>query len=76
MKKGLLTVTKKDLCLKLEKKEILDKLPVPSTNVFYFSNLETSEKGDFLRFKKRLFSLSLISKRKRRKERRTFLSPV
>ena len=61
LKEGLLAVTKKDLCRGLEKKEILDKLdlPVPSTNVFYFSNLEQSQKGDFSRFKKRLLSLSL-----------------
>ena len=68
LKKGLLIVTKKDLCQEVKKIEILNglSLSVPSTKVFYFSNVEKSEKGDFSRFKKKLFSLSFSQQKEDR----------
>ena len=58
--KGFLVVTKKDLCRKLKKSEIFKclTLPIASERVFYFSNNEEVEEGDFSRFQKKLFSLS------------------
>lgn len=60
LKKGFLVVTKKDLCRKLKKSEILRhlNLSIDSERVFYFSNKVETEDRDFSRFQKKLFSLS------------------
>lgn len=67
LKRGLVVVTKKDLCPGSEKKDLLKNLNLsPSflSRVFYFSNQKETRSGEFLKFKEKLLSFSSTQKEK------------
>lgn len=76
LKKGFLVVTKKDLCRKLKKNDLLQhlNLPIPPERIFYFSNKIKTESGDFFRLQKKLFILSSNQTKRNEKEEGFFIT--
>ena len=77
LKKGLLVVTKKDLCRKFKKRDILARLHLSPAllKVFYFSNRKESPEEEYSFFKETLFSLS-SSQKKEDKEEAFFIASL